>query len=419
MDSPEKPKFFYGYVIVAVCFVVLFMLWGSVLNTLPVFLKPIVEDMGWGRGAFMVALICGGLGIAVSAPISGKLIDRIGARPVMMFGSLLIGVGLLAGSRINHLWQLYTIFAFIGAGLMSATIIPCSLLIGNWFVSRRGMAMSFAFVGTSFGGMIMSPVAEWIIRNYSWRAAFAFSGGCILVIVLPAVQLLVKTHPSEMGLEPYTRADDKNDKDKGAWGVTAKEAFKIPAFWQIAAIMLVMAVVAGSVANHCVAYLTDIGHSSQRATYAWSMVMGIMVFGKFSFGPAADRFGSKNAMTVACVLFSIAIGLLCFAKSYSVVMLFAAVWGFASGAPLVINALLTGDYLGMKNFGAIYGILNVVANLGGSIGPAATGFYFDSKGTYLPAFYFFIVLMLVGAVVTMFIKPVSKNTPIVDESPAA
>jgi len=389
MKSPSQPRFFYGYVIVGACFVVLYMLWGMVLNTLPVFLKPIVEDMSWGRGAFMVALICGGLGIAVSAPIAGKMIDRIGARPVMAFGALLIGVGLIAGSRINHLWQLYTIFTFIGCGLMCSTI-----------------------------GMIMSPIAEWIIRNYSWRTAFAFSGGSILVVVLPVVLLLIRTHPSEMGLEPFRSEDNDNEKPDDSWGVGVKEAFSIPAFWQIAAIMLIVGVVAGGVANHCVAYLEDVGHSSQKATYAWSLVMGVMILGKFSFGPAADRFGSKNSMAVACLLFAISIGLLTFAKSYSVVMLFAVTWGFASGAPLVLNALLTGDYLGMKNFGAIYGILNIMANLGGSLGPAGAGFYFDSKGTYLPVFYLFIVLMLVGAAVSVLTKPASQPMSVVDETRA-
>jgi MFS family permease len=214
-----------------------------------------------------------------------------------------------------------------------------------------------------------------------------------------------------MGLEPFKSEDDANDKPDASWGVSVKEAFSIPAFWQIAAIMLVMGVVAGGVANHCVAYLEDIGHSSQKATIAWSLVMLVMVFGKFSFGPAADRFGSKNAMAFSCLLFAVAIGLLSVAKTYPIALLFAVVWGFASGAPLVLNALLTGDYLGMKNFGAIYGILNIMANLGGSLGPAGAGFYFDSKGTYLPVFYLFAILMLVGAGIALSTKPVGHTMP--------
>ena len=405
MEPPAKKGLFYGYVIVAACFVVLFMLWGMVLNTLPVFLKPVVDSMNWGRGPFLVALIMGALGTTISAPIAGKMIDRLGARPVMGAGAAIIGLGLLAGSRITQLWQLYIIFALVGCGLMCATIIPCSLVIGNWFVSRRGMAMSGAFVGTSFGGMIMSPVAEWIIRTYGWQTAFAFSGTSILVVVLPVIFLLIRTHPSEIGLEPYRKGGGETDSGKASWGFEAKEAFSLPIFWQIAAIMLIISVVAGGVHNNLVAYLTDLGHSSQRSTYVLSAVMGVMVVGKFSFGPAADRWGAKKAMAIACALFAVSIVVLSFAKPYSVALIFAVIYGFASGAPLVLNALLTGDYLGMKNFGTIYGILNITANLGGALSPAGAGFFFDKYGTYLPIFYAFAGVMVIGIFVALSMKP--------------
>ena len=77
MAPPRSPRLFYGYVVVAACFVVLFFVWGMVLNTFPIFLKPITEDMHWGRGALAVALLMGSVGTAISAPIAGILIDRI------------------------------------------------------------------------------------------------------------------------------------------------------------------------------------------------------------------------------------------------------------------------------------------------------------------------------------------------------
>ncbi|UCD56672.1 MAG: MFS transporter [Candidatus Hydrogenedentota bacterium] len=409
MKLPPISRPFYGIYIVAACFVVLFMLWGVVLNTFPIFLKPIAEDMDWGRGALQIALLVGSFGTAVAAPVAGLMIDRIGAKPVMMAGTLIIGVGLLAGSRIAHLWQLYTIFAFIGCGLMCASIIPCSFIISNWFVSRRGTAMSGAFVGTSVGGMIMSPVAEWIIRNYSWRTAFALAGIEVLVIVIPVILFMIRTRPSEIGLEPYRDAGAETDTAEETWGVGVKEAFSLRAFWQIAVIMLIVGVVTGGLGNNCPAYLTDLGHPTKRAALAWSMVMGVMILGKISVGPIADRWGAKNAMAGACALFSISILILIFAQPYWVVMVFAGIYGFACGAPLVLNPLLTGGYLGMRNFSAIYGILNIMGTVGGSIGPVGAGIYFDLKGTYLPIFYLFIVIVLVGAVVAISMKPVSQQ----------
>jgi MFS family permease len=405
---PTQPrstgKLYYGFYIIAACFFILFMCWGMVINTFPIFLKPIAEDMGWGRGALAMALLMGALGTAVAAPIAGLIIDRIGARAVMATGAAVIGLGLLAGSIVTHLWQLYLAFAFIGCGLMAATVIPCSLVISNWFVSRRGMAMSGAFVGTSVGGMVMSPIANWIILNWGWRTAFVLSGIEILVLVVPVVLFTIRTRPSEMGLEPYQSLQLGVDTPSDDWGVTPREAFSVPVFWQIAAIMLVIGLVTRGLGNHCVAYLTDLEHSPTRAAFAWSAVMGVMILGKLSFGPIADRWGPRIAMAIACGLLSISIVVLTFAKPYWVVLTFAAIYGFACGAPLVINALLTGNYLGMRHFGAVYGVLNLMATVGGAIGPVGAGIFFDTQKTYLPVFYLFIGLMVAVAVVAALMK---------------
>ncbi len=409
MNAHHTSKPFYGLYIVAACFFILFMLWGMVLNTFPIFLKPIAEDMGWGRGALAVALLVGSIGAAVASPIAGMMIDRIGAKPVMLAGTLVIGFALLAGSRIALLWQLYVVFAFIGLGLMCATIIPCSLLISNWFIARRGTAMSGAFVGTSVGGMVMSPVANWIILNYGWRTAFAFSGLGILVLVIPVILLVIRTRPSEIGLEAYRCAGPETSGVDDNWGFSVRQALSLRVFWQIAAIMLLVGLVTTGLGNHCVAYLTDLGHSPTRAAFAWSVVMGAMAVGKLSMGPIADRWGAKTVMAGASVLFSVSIGILTLAQPYWLVLAFAVVYGFALGAPLVINPLLTGDYLGIKNFATILGVLNVLATIGAAVGPVGAGIFFDAQKTYLPVFYLFLALMLVTAAISILLKPAPQR----------
>jgi sugar phosphate permease len=406
MNPPRSPKLFYGYVIVAACFVILFFVWGMVVNTFPIFLKPMTEDMNWGRGALSVALLMASIGTAVSAPLAGIAIDRMGARPVMAAGALMIGLGLLIGSRIAELWQLYVIFAVIGCGLMCASLIPCSLVISNWFVSRRGTALGLAFVGTACGGMVMSPVANWIILDYGWRTAFALSGTLILAVALPVILLVIRTRPSEMGLEPYRDASSDPSSGGDERGVSLRAAFSSRPFWQIAAIMLIVAVVTGGLGNHCVAYLTDLDHSPSSAAFAWSVVMGAMIAGKLSIGPIADRWGARNTTAGACVVLTVSILILTFAQPYWVALAFAVVYGFALGAPLVLHPLLTGDYLGMKHFGAIYGALNIMGSVGAAIGPVGAGFYFDRWGSYLPVFYLFIGMMLAGAIVALSVKSI-------------
>jgi MFS family permease len=404
MRTRGTSKPFYGFFIVAACFFVLFMLWGMVINTFPVFLKPIAEDMDWGRGALSVALLMGAIGSALTAPLAGVTIDRIGARPVMSMGALVIGLALLAGSRITHLWELYLVFAVIGFGLMCSTVIPCSLLISNWFVSRRGTAMGAAFVGTSVGGMIMAPVANWIILHHGWRTAFALSGTSILLLVTPVIFFVVRTRPSVVGLEPYHNQEADHDAIEESCGVSVREALSLKVFWQIAAVMLMVGLVTGGLGGHGVAYLTDLEHSPTRAAFAWSVVMGAMVLGKLLLGPIADRSGPRAAMAGACVLFSLSIGVLMFAEPYWVVLAFAGIYGFACGAPLVVTPLLAGHYLGTENFGAIYGVLNIMATLGIAVGPVGAGLFFDAHETYLPVFSLFAGLMLLAAAAAMAMK---------------
>jgi MFS family permease len=414
--SSRTTGVFYGFHIVAVCFLVLLLCWGMVLNTFPIFVKPMAIDMDWGRGALSLALLMGSVGSALAAPIAGTLLDRIGARSVMASGAALIGLGLLAGSLISQLWQLYVVFAVIGCGLMCSTAIPCSLVISNWFISRRGAAMSVAFAGTSVGGMVMSPIANWIILSWGWRTAFVASGVAILLLAVPLILLLIRTRPSEMGLEPYLRPEDDDVTEAGIWGVSVKRALSLPVFWQISAIMFVLGLVTSGLGTHCVAYLTDLDHSPTSAALAWSAVMGVMIVGILLSGPIADRWGARNAMLIDCTLFAISIVILAWARPYWVVLVFSVIYGLALGAPLVINPLLVSDYLGMRYFGAIYGVLNIMSTIGAAIGPVGAGIFFDAKKTYLPVFWFFVALMLATAVVSMLLEA-KPTRPLAEELP--
>jgi MFS family permease len=408
MDSPRSPKLFYGYFIIVACFIILFHLWGMVLNTLPIFLKPITEDMGWSRGDFSIAALAGGLASLIAAPIAGRIVDARGPKPVLVAGTLMIGLGLLGASRVSELWHFYVANLVIGTGLMCGTIIPCSALISNWFVSRRGTAMAVSFAGTAVGGLVMSPVAEWIIRTFSWRVSFIAGGIQILLVTLLVVFLVVRNRPSDMGLEPYRISDEEVERDED-WGVSLKQAASLRVFWLLSAIMLLIALVTGGVNYHCVAYLTDLGHSETRAAYAWSVVMGAMVLGKLAVGPVIDRWGSSRTMAVSAVLFALSYFILIHGHQYQIVMIFAGLYGFSLGAPLALNPLLTSDHLGMKHYGALFGVLSIMGLVGGSVGPVIAGKVFDTQDSYLLILYSSIVISLLTAALCVFLTPASQN----------
>ena len=403
---------FYGHGVVFACFTVMFLLYGSVLNTFTIFLNPIVDDLGWSRGALSVAMGVGAIGMALAAPIAGKLMDRIGAKPLMIAGTLMIGLGILGASRIMRPWQIYMLYSLVGCGLACATVIPCSLIISNWFASRRGMAMGIMAMGTSTGGMLMSPFANWIILNHGWRMAYMLSGTVILSVGLPVIIFLLRARPSEAGLKPYVDTGQPARNINDTWGLSVTEAFSAPPFWQIGALMFIIGIVTSGLGAHIVPCLTDFGHSPTRSAYAWSIALGVMTVAKFSFGPISDRWGPRKTMAFACGLMSVSIMILTFATSYKIVAVFAALYGFGVGAPLTVNPLLVGEALGMKNFGALYGILNLISIIGAAIGPVALGIIFDTQGSYMSALYIFIMLMALTGVIALFIGSASQQAGI-------
>jgi MFS family permease len=409
MNKPNMQRPFYGYYIVAACFITLFATWGMVVNSFAVFFKPIETDMNWSRAIVSMAVFTRSIGTALSAPVAGRIIDRIGAKPVMLAGTLIMGVGLLLAGRVTQPWQYYTIFTIIGVGLMCATVIPCSLVISNWFVSRRGTALAAAFVGTSVGGAFMTPVANWIILKYGWRVAFGFNGLVLLVIVVPVIHFLIHARPSEIGLQPYhnpvSRQESATEDD---WGIGVREALRLKAFWLIAAIMFIIGLVTNAVHTHGVRYLIDLGHSDTRAAYVWSVVMLVMMLGKLSFGPLADRWGAPSASALGFTFYTSSIVALLFGGPYSIAIIFACFYGFACGGPLTLNPLLTVNNLGIKNFGAIYGILTITASFGAAVGPVGAGAFFDRFGTYIPVFVLFAFLMAVGIVCSLLLRTGSE-----------
>jgi MFS family permease len=410
MEQHNSSRPFYGYYIVAVCFINLFMQWGMFVNSFGIFLNPITEDMGWTREAVSLGLAIRSIGMALMAPLAGRMIDRFGARRVMASGTLSFGLSLIVASRATQLWQLYIIFFVAGVSLICSTMIPTSLVLSNWFVSRRGTAMSAAFVGTGAGGAVMSPVGNWIITNYGWQTAFALCGGVVVLFVVPLILFVIRDRPSDTGSEPYRNTAALAEKAEEEWGVTVKEAFSTSSFWLIASIMFIVALIANGIHNHCPAFLTDIGHSPDAAALAWSVVMFVMIFGKLAFGPIADKWGAKKSMAGVFIIFTISILILMLSRPYPVALVFACLYGFACGGPLTLYALLTVGNLGIKNFGLIYGILVFAGALGSAIGPYVAGMVFTRTGTYLPIFTAFMVFTIVGIFCSLMIKPARKES---------
>ena len=193
--------FFYGWLLVGVSFVTMAI--GVNARTAYSLLFPqILDEFGWDRGVTAGAFSFGFLVSAVVTPCVGWLTDRRGPRLVIETGVVLMGTGLLLATLIREPWQLYlTLGALVGGGVNLLAYTGQSLYLTNWFVRRRGLALSIAFSGVGVGSVTILPWLQTLIANSGWRTA-CWSLGLLLVAILAPLNLLLRRSPADLGLEP-------------------------------------------------------------------------------------------------------------------------------------------------------------------------------------------------------------------------
>src|SRR6266571_3431119 len=152
-----RPRVFYGWVIVAVVFVTM-AVGVNARTAFSLLFPPILDEFGWERGVTAGAFSFGFLVSAVLSPALGRLMDRRGPRVVMEMGVGLIGVGLLLATLVSQRWHLNaTLGVMVGGGSVCLGYTGQGLFLPNWFVRRRGLALSVAFSGVGVGSIILLP----------------------------------------------------------------------------------------------------------------------------------------------------------------------------------------------------------------------------------------------------------------------
>jgi MFS family permease len=402
MDQ-ERGGIFHGWFIVAVCFVVNFFIFGIAVNTFAVYVKPIEDDLGWSRGDISFAMMLAPFAMGLAAPFIGRLIDRVGARFVMAAGAVIVGGGSLLLAGTQSLTQFYVVYTVAGVGQACATVIPISLVISNWFDVKRGRALGIVMTGTGLGAMVMVPVTTWIVIRWDWRTAY-FVMGWIILLMAPLEILFIRTRPSDIGLLPDGGIISDREPQVVS-GLSVVEALKSGSFWLIGGMMFLAGLVAMGIGVHQMAYFEDVGHSKEMAATIVAIISLLTVFGKLGMGYISDHWGIRKAVVLTYAVIMVGIFLLLRAGQLPFAYAYAVIYGFAIGAPLLLNPALTAECVGLRNFGAIFGILTLLSTAGVGVGAFSTGVIFDMMESYHPAFKIFIALTVIAAICGALARP--------------
>ncbi len=216
--------FFYGWVVVAVAFITM-AIGVNARTGFSLLFPPILDEFGWERGMTAGAFSFGFLVSAVLSPSLGRLMDRRGPRVVMEIGVILMAAGLLSATLVREPWHLYvTLGVMVGGGSVCLGYTGQALFLPNWFVRRRGLAISLAYSGVGVGSIVLLPWLQTVIGAAGWRAA-CWTLGIVMLVFLVPLNLLLKLRPQEMGLEP------DGDRTPGAGSAQRRASNVVDAAW--------------------------------------------------------------------------------------------------------------------------------------------------------------------------------------------
>ena len=407
MDS-TKPRFFYGYVVVAAAFFIQIFAWG-INNSFGVFFNPLLTEFGWLRATISGAVSMNFLVHGLISIFMGGLNDRFGPRLIMTCCGFFMGLGYLLMAGVHAVWQMYLFYGLIaGIGLSGMDVIVLST-IARWFTKKRGTMSGFIKMGTGVGMVIIPIFVTWLITTYGWRTGFAVLGALILVFVVLLAQFLVRD-PTKKGQRPDNERDtDTRRMDSREHGLSFKEAIHTRQFWTVCAVYFLILVCVYTILMHIVQHAIDLGISAPSAAHVLATIGGVSIAGRFVMGSSGDRIGNRMALLI-CLSFLLASLLwLQLAITLWMFYLFAALYGFAHGGFFALGSPLVAGLFGTRSHGIIFGIVIFSSTIGGAIGPIMAGHMFDVTRSYQIVFIILAALAIIGLILTGSLRPIPQE----------
>jgi len=373
--------------------------------TFGVFLKPITEDLGLSRGAFSAALTFHATIAAVALPVVGWLVDRWGARRIMLPGLFLYALATASYALLQASPLLLTFLIFALTGLVGGvqSPIPYAAVITQWFDRERGLALGIGMAGVGLGVALMPQLATLLIGAIGWRLAYVGLAVTALLVAFPPVALLLREPP---GFAARARGSRQRAASAAAApGVAAADALRSWVFWGLSIAFFLDVIAINGTLTHIVPLLTDRGVPRQLATAALSGTGFALIFGRMLSGWCLDRFWGPYVAIAFFVIPMIGIAILISGAGGFAPFLGAIACGLGIGAEIDLMAFFTSRYFGLRDYAKLYGAMFGIFALGVGIGPVLSGASFDRFHSYTPAFAGFVIMLAIACLVFLRMGP--------------
>ncbi|RWB77243.1 MAG: MFS transporter [Mesorhizobium sp.] len=365
----------YRWVIVAAGALMTCVALGAMFS-LAIFLEPMSLDTNWSRTGISSAMTLNFLVMGLGGFAWGTIYDRVGARPVVLAGAVLLGLSLVVASRANSLIVFQLSYGIIVGLAASAFFAPMIALTTAWFDTNRSLAVSLVSAGMGVAPMTISPFARWLITAYDWRTAMFDIGVMAWVLLLPAV-LLVRQPPAAAVASDGTPAPAADDP-----GMSVGQALRSPQFIVLGLTFFACCAAHSGPIFHMVSYAMSCGIAPMAAVSIYSVEGLAGLGGRVLYGVLGDRLGVKPVLVAGLAIQGLVIAAYLAVGRIEQFYLLAVVFGATYGGVMPLYAVLAREYFGLRIIGTVLGAATLLSSLGMSLGPLAGGMIYDATASY-------------------------------------
>ena len=411
--APSQPEAFYGWWIVFAGTLILSVSSGIGFYGHGVLLDPLRTLHGWPKATISSAITLYFLTSGTMGMIIGRQVDRYGPKGVLIIGSVVIGMGFVLLSRIHTVWQLYVVYFMMAIGFSCTSLVPVNTLITNWFIRKRGFAMSLTNTGLSAGGIVLVPLSSYMISRWGLEVALPVLGAIYGVVVIPCAIFFIRQRPADLNQFPdgepplaSVAGGSGSSLDYAAqmqiW--TRSQAIHTVAFWSI--VIAFLLTLAGQIAFlvHQVSFLSPYLGVAGAAT-AVSVTAAASIVGRLFLGTFVDRCDKRYVIMVCFLVQGVAMMTLAHYNHVIILYLGTFAFGLTMGSIIMMQSLIIGECFGLLSFATVSGLAGLFTMTGAAFGPTIAGLIYDAAGSYRIAFTIFAAMSIVAILVIFFARP--------------
>jgi len=415
-----KPRYFYGWNIVAVTFLANLSYVEHLSSVLGLFVKPLQHEFGWSRSALAAVQTIARLAEAIVAPVVGPIVDRYGPRVLMPIGAIIVSLAMLGVTQISAIWQFYLLRGVIVAlGFTFMGGLVTSVAINNWFIRKRGRALAIAQIGVFLSSMIFIPLTVFVIAASGWRIMFIVFAVVTWLVVLVPSALLMRRRPEDIGLypdgikpgsvpagghpEPEGQSRRQSPVAEPVW--SRRELLTTRSFWLMVACFGIDSLALQGINMSLAPYIQDMGYDNATLTAVLTLRAVITVVMLPLVGFLAEYANRAYVRVIPLAIQSVAAILFLFAGQPLYLWMAVGVYSLGSAGLMVTQEVLWANYFGRFSLGSVRSLAFLIGSGFGAIGPVAMNAVFDILGSYRPAFIAISGLCILAASLIAIVRP--------------